>query len=535
VGLVRSLERLAQNRDAKGVFVRLGESGIDWAQSEGLARMFSRLRQQGKSVVCHAHGLTNSSMWLAAKACDRIWLSPAGSVDTVGIAAQVVYLKELLDKLKISADFVSAGKYKTFAESLTRSGPSQPARESLDAVLSSMREVWLGEMSTARKGPSITSSVEHGPWTAEEARERGLVDAIGIESEAREEAKHRARAARSVAMFGPEADSGRGVDMVEVLRFISGADVRSAGRPHIAVVPAQGAIVMQGGGLFESGGISARAMSKTLKRLKRESAVRAVVLRVDSPGGSALASDLIWHDVLQLRKAKPVIVSVGGMAASGGYYIASAANRIFAQRTSIVGSIGVVGGKLSFGPALEQLGVRTETFPASPEPGAAQRAAYLSALTPWDDAMRKRVSDQVNAVYDLFVRRVAEGRKKPVSLILQSAEGRIWTGAQGAERGLVDEIGGLGPALEAARNLAGLGSDAPVVIEGPAEGLLELLLLGDDASGAEVSARWKAARAQSNPLFSVIPSELRTFFQSLEPLLHGEHAVTALPFALSVK
>jgi protease-4 len=237
---------------------------------------------------------------------------------------------------------------------------------------------------------------------------------------------------------------------------------------------------------------------------------------------------------MELRKKKPIIASVGSMAASGGYYIACAAQKIVAPRTSIVGSIGVFGGKVVVGPALHQFGVNAFPVPANPDPNAGSRATYLSPFTPWDDATRLRVRATMQSIYDLFIARVAEARKLPEAHVRDNAEGRIWSGAQGRDRGLVDELGGLSTALDLARKLSGLGRDAAVTVEGGRESLLDMLLVGDDASAAEISAAI-ARFDRDHALLSELPRELRASAATLAPLLHGEHVVAALPFALDVK
>jgi protease-4 len=258
------------------------------------------------------------------------------------------------------------------------------------------------------------------------------------------------------------------------------------------------------------------------------------VLRIDSPGGSPLASDLIWRELMELRKKKPVVVSVGSMAASGGYYIAAGADRIFSGQTSIVGSIGVFGGKIVVGPALQELGINAFTVPANPDPAAAARAAYLSPFTPWDDATRERVRAHMQSIYDLFVARVAISRKMPEAKVRESAEGRIFSGLQGKERGLVDEIGGLSNALAWVKKRAGLAPDVPVSLEGARESLLDLLLLGEEAD--ESQARAALVRFErEHSLLLQIPPKLRASVGALQPLLAGETAIAALPFALELR
>ena len=536
VGLVRAIERAEENSDTTGVYLRLGATSLGWARTEEFGRLLGGLRRAGTPVVCHADSLDNASAWLVARGCDRIWLSPGGEVNTVGIAGQVLYFKGVLDKLRVRTQFIAAGKYKSAAESFTREGPSEEARESLTATLASIRETWLTEAAAARKGHAkVGESLEHGPWTAPEAKAHGLVDAIGFETEARKDALERGSARQTEVRFGPKATGEPATGLAELIRVLAGTDEGTGGQPHVVVVPAQGAISIQSRGLFGDAGITSKALTKTLRRLAKDKSVKAVVLRIDSPGGSALASDLMWHEVMKLRKKKPVIASVGDMAASGGYYLAAAANKILAERTSIVGSIGVFGGKVTVNEALAHFGVNTVTFPASPEPGAAERAAYLSPLAPWDEATQGRVKKQIENIYDLFVKRVAEGRGMKIDAVRKVAEGRIWSGAQGKERGLVDEFGGLNRALELARQMANLDADASVRVEGGVESLLELLMLGDEASSAEVIAAVQRLESRRGQAWASIPIPVRPFITSLEPLLQGEHTLATMPFAVLVK
>jgi protease-4 len=534
-GLLRAVERAEKQDGITGFFVKLGSNTeLGLARSEELGKVLERLRIAKKPVVCHAHEFGNATIWLAARGCDRIWLSPGGSVEAIGIASQLIYFKRALEKLEVSAEFLQVGKFKGASEPFTREGPSDEARESLTGTLTGIRQSWLDGVAGARKAPAIKDSLENGPWTAAEAKGRGLVDAIGYEAEAREDAKQRGTAGKVKVAFGPSAKSDSAGGITEIIRILAGAE-ESSDRPRLSIVPLEGSISQESGGLFGGGGITEKATSKTLRRLAKDNGVKAVVLRIDSPGGSALASDLIWNEVMELRKKKPVIASVGDLAASGGYYIACASNRIIANSSSIVGSIGVVGGKFVLDDALDRYGIDSVTFAASPAPGAAERAAYLSALTPWDDATRRRVLQQMRAIYDLFIERCSKGRNVSPEQIKKSAEGRIFSGAQGKERGLVDELGGLERAIALGRELSKLDADAPVVIEGAAESLLELLMLEEDASEAEITAAWARVQKSKRLGTDLVPRPLVPFVGSLSALLGGEPVLTALPFGLIVK
>jgi len=534
-GVVRALEKIRDDQDAKSVFVRLGEGELGIARSQEVAGLLSEIRAKGKPVVCHAHGLDNAAAWVASAGCDRVWLSPAGEVNTVGIAAQIVYFKGALDKLKIKAEFLHVGKFKSASEPFTREGPSDEAREALTFTLGSIRKSWLDGVEAAKKGKDARKNVEHGPWGPEEAKRLGLVDEVGYESEALDEAKKRGGAERVSSGFGARSETGDKPDIGELIRILAGGDESVAGRPHIAVIPAEGAISMQGGGVLDSGGITAKALTKTLRKVAKDDSVKVVVLRIDSPGGSALASDLLWHELRELKKKKPIVASVGEMAASGGYYLACASDKIIAEPTSIVGSIGVLGGKIAIDEALAQYGINSVTFPASPEPGAAQRAAYLTPFMPWDDATRDRVQKQMEGVYDLFVRRVAEGRNLPVDKVQAVAQGRIWSGTQGLERHLVDELGGITRAIAVARTLGKLDDQAPIELVGQRESLFETLVVGEDADAETVSRAVRRVSETRGTLLTKVEPELRPQLATLAPLLSRETVLAAVPFAVVVR
>jgi protease-4 len=533
-GLVTAVERVKKDERSKGVYVRFGTADFNWAHAEEVGSLFAGLRGS-RPVVCHAHGFSNASLWLALRACDRVWLSPAGEVGTVGIAGQMVYLKGLLDRLKVRTDFLHMGRYKSAAETLTRDGPSDEARESLLSVLRSIRTTWLDGLKEARAGERVTFAAEHGPWSPEAALEHGVVDQIGYESEARDDAKARAKVDAVQSSFGVEARRDAAKELAEVIRLLSGAQDRRGSGERVVVLPAEGSIDMASGGPFSEGGIAAKSLTRVLKRLREDDNVKAVVLRIESPGGSALASDLIWHELMQLREKKPLIASLASVAASGGYYLACAAHRIVAEPTSIVGSIGVVGGKIALGEAFAELGVNGVTFAASEEPGAGSRAAYLSALTTWDEPTRERVQAQMQSVYELFLARVSKGRNMPVDQIRSIAEGRIWSGVQGKENGLVDELGGLSLAVSLAKQRANLDADATVQVEGAPEGLLDLLEIDETSDESTIRAALARFHAQGPSPLEQLPAPLRAYAASVLPLIEGEHVLATMPFAVTIE
>src|SRR5690606_22656208 len=306
-GLVRTLERALDSEETAGVFVTLGQRSLDFARAEELGRLLARFREKKRPVVCHAHTYSNASALLALSGCGRIWISAAGWVEAVGLVAQLVHVRGLLDKLKVEADFLSMGEYKGGAEPFTREEPSDATREAWTTVLRSVRQAWLDGAERGRPDRGVRQALEQGPFTPSVAKERGLVDAIGFESEAKDEAKRLAKTELTSREFGPMATGKPELDIGQLIRIIAGAEDAGSGRPRVAVVPAEGSISVEAGSPLDSGGISARAFVRTLRRLREDESIRAVVLRIDSPGGSALASDLIWHEVMELRKKKPVV------------------------------------------------------------------------------------------------------------------------------------------------------------------------------------------------------------------------------------
>jgi protease-4 len=523
--------RLGHDKNLRGVLVKLGTGRVGLARSQEIGTLLASVGAR-VPVWCHADALSNGTLLLAARACGKLWISPAATVDAVGLAAQTVYFHKLLaEELGLDVDFLQIGKYKGAEEPFTRDGPSPEARASLESTLVDMRAAWLDGIRSAR--PAVADGApEDGPYGAPNAKAHGLVDDVGYLDEARDALEGQVGAVRSEVRLGAGAQSGGGDELSDVLRALAG---ESLGAAPVALVRAVGAISMDGGGgLFgESAGIVEKRLVRTLSRLEKDDDVKAVVLRIDSPGGSALASDLLWHELMRIRAEKPLVVSIGGMAASGGYYLASTGAVVFADETSIVGSIGVVGGKVAADHALARIGVHAETIPAKVgDPHAASRAAFESLLLPWDDATRERMRAAMTDIYDLFLARVAEGRKMPVEKVAASAEGRIFGGREGKARGLIDELGGLTDAIARARSLAGLSADARVAVVGEGQGLLGALADDDPQDrAAAVAAVTPGARSALGRL----APDLEPFVASLAPIEGHEHALCALPFALTVR
>jgi protease IV len=545
VDLVRSLRALAEGSGSgastAAVFVRLGTASIGLARSEEIGALLGEVRKK-RPVVCHADEYGNATLMLAAAGCSKIWVSPAGGVEAVGIAAQLLFANRLLERFHVGVDFLQVGKYKGAQEPFTRDGPSPEARASLEGTLRGLRAAWLSHIAEGRGNLAAGDAAEDGPFGPADALARGLVDAVGYPDDARDDAKKLAGTDRVVPRFGGEpTGSGRG--LAGLVRALTGS--ARGGTPHVAVVPATGSIAMSASPSLLGGseGITEHELGRVLGRLAGDASVKAVVLRIDSPGGSALASDLLWKRLRKLAAEKPLVVSVGDMAASGGYYLSCAGTKIVAEPTSIVGSIGVVGGKLALGKALDELGIHAETIPAAPDPQKAARASYMSSFMRWDDPTRERVLASMKAIYDLFLQRIAEGRGTTVEAIAPNAEGRIFGGVEAKDRGLVDELGGLSDAIALALELGSLPKDAPVEVVDDEQGLLDMLVEGDPGADSRAgtdqavgASMGQAAREALLPpaLRAAMPGA-EALLGSLAPLLAGERALAAVPFGLTVR
>ena len=536
--LLRTIEEISGDpkKGTVGVLVKFGGASIGAARAQEIGEQLELLKAK-KPVYCHGDGFTNATMMAAARGCSRIWVSPAGGVETVGIAAQILYMRRLLaDELHLTIDILQVGKFKGAEEPLTRDGPSPEARASLTGVLVDFRTAWIDTLTKARPKPGMAEIIEDGPYSPLRAKEVGLVDDVGYAADALAAVRKESSAVREEVVFGSGAEE-KGSELEDLVRTLAG---EGGDLGPIALLRLTGSIAMTSGGnglLGGRGGIIEKDVDRTLRQLEKDDDVKAVVVRIDSPGGSALASDLIWHHLMRIRKKKPLVFSVGDMAASGGMYLASAGDFIFAEPMSLVGSIGVVGGKVAVGDALEKIGVHAETFPANTQkPGAGARAAYESLFSRWDDATKVRVLEGMTSVYELFLARVSEGRSARGRTITrekvaESAEGKVFGGLEGKRRGLVDEIGGLTAAIAKARELAKLGGSAHVAVITGKPTFLDAL---DPGGPAESRAR---SALDPSPIAIVerLAPDLVPFVASLAPLAEGEHAVLAVPFSITVR
>ncbi|MEZ4366344.1 MAG: signal peptide peptidase SppA [Kofleriaceae bacterium] len=475
--LTERLRGLAADPTLTGVLVRLDELEVSVPDAVELRAAMAALRDAGKTLACHTEGVSNTS-YLVLAACGQIGLAPLGTVVVSGPTAMPIHLRPLLAKLGVTADFLHVGAFKGAAEPLTRDAPSPEMLETLDAILDRRYQTMIDAIAASRglSADDVRAAIDVAILPAEDALRRKLVDVV----EPFEAFRQRVAgdAWREVELE-PEASPDQA--LAKLMAFVGLAPTAPPPGPHVALVYAVGDVVDGGGdgALGARTDIASHTLVAALRALAADDDVRAVVLRIDSGGGSALASELIWHEVAALVGKKPVVVSMSDVAASGGYYIAAAATRIFALDDTLTGSIGVVGGKLAPGGALEQLGVRA--YPL----GRGKRATMFSRLGPWTADERAAMQTMMEATYQTFVGRVAAGRGKSAQAIQPIAQGRVWVGAEAMRLGLVDEIGGLDAALADAARRGGVDPAAAIEVYPATPTLRDVVAqIGDVAVGS---------------------------------------------------
>ncbi len=447
--VVDALHRAETDPRVKAVFVRLPEGGMEPGAAEEMRQALKRVRAAGKRVIAHSQGLYPSGVvvatYMLGASADELWMQPGASFQATGLASEDIFLKRAFDKYGVKADYEQRYEYKNAVNPYLYSDYTPAHRES---NLSWMGSVYLNAVAAAaadrRKDPAALRGIlEAGPYLADEALKAGLIDKVGQVRQAEDAAK---------AAAGKDAE----FMSLEDYDHAPHPHGRESGLPVVAVVEAEGPIVTGHDGAANpfSGGstVFSDDVSKALYDAAEDNDVKAIVFRVNSPGGSDTASEQILAGVRAAKAAKkPVVVSMGTYGASGGYWIASEASAIIAQPSTLTGSIGVFGGKFAIGDALARFGVDIrETNVGSPYAGAFGSGREFTA------AERAAFAGWMDRIYGNFLARVSAGRKLPLQRVEEIAKGRVWTGAQARELGLVDEVGGFYQAVERAKALSGV-------------------------------------------------------------------------------
>jgi protease-4 len=456
--IAERLEKAGSDDRVTGVLIAIESPAVGRGRAAELRAAIGRVRQAGKPVAAVFIGGSPAAYSIAA-ACESVTMPPAATLEITGVRVETMFFKALLDRLGVDAEILQVGEFKGAGEPFTRTSMSPALRGQYEALIGDLYEQLVEQVAADRKlePGRVRELIDTGVFTAAAAREAGLIDAVEYEDEALAALARRLeveppKIIRDYAERKIDDDfSGLG-GLVKLMELFSGQKkATSAGKgKRVAIVHVAGEI-REGKStddLVMGGAAGSSTIAKAIREAAADDKVAAIVLRIDSPGGSALASDLIWREAE--RAKKPVVASLSDIAASGGYYIAVAADRIVAAPGTLTGSIGVVGGKLAVGGALEKVGVHTDVV------SRGKNAGWLSMTEKFSDVEREAFLGTMKDVYRLFTGKVAAGRKLDQAKVEALAEGRVYTGRQALEAGLVDRLGTLDDAIDEARKLAGI-------------------------------------------------------------------------------
>lgn len=436
--VLKAIDAAKDDNKIKGITLTNSSSAMGMAQNKALRDRLKAFKESGKFIVAYSDSYSQADYYLNSIA-DTIYLNPVGEMEFKGLSSEVMFFKDLQEKTGVKMEVIRHGKFKAAVEPFLSNEMSPENREQISTLLNSVWNTVASEISESRNIPldSINSIAENlKARTPNMAKENNLIDKIGYIDEYRNGIRH-------ALEIGQDDD----INSVSILDYVESSalnDLLSDAKDKIAVVYAQGEITGGEGTLNQIGEI---AMRKALKEASEDEDIKAIVLRVDSPGGSALTSDLIWRDIELAKKKKPVVVSMGNLAASGGYYISCNANRIFTEPTTITGSIGVFGVLPNFTELSKNMGIHTEQV------NTHKNSAGYSVFTPLNENTREIIQQSVESVYDTFITRVADGRNMTKEQVDAIGQGRVWSGVDAVNNGLADELGGLDDAIAYAAEL----------------------------------------------------------------------------------
>ena len=519
-GLVMQFKKAKVDKRIKAVLLDIDMSGAGWGKAEEIRDAIKDFRTSGKPVYAFIELGLNKEYYIAT-ACDKIYVPPPGELFINGLAADVMFFRGSLDKLGVYPDIYQIGKYKSAGDMFTQKEMTDAHREYINSLLDDLFNRYVQTIAEARhKTPEeVRALIDNAPYNGGQAKAAGLIDEVAYRDEVEKQIK---------AMLGyKETDTFYPVRAE--YRDVSPESLGLNEGERIAVIYATGEI---GSGRSENSpsgdqSIGSDTLSRAVTDAAADKSIKAIVIRVDSPGGSGLASDIIWRAVEAANQKKPVVISMSDVAASGGYYISASAAKIVAQPSTITGSIGVVAGKPVMKGLYDWLGITNEYVLRGKTAGMFRETEKFS-----DDERVKFEEWIKTTYYQDFVPKVAKGRKKDPQFIDSVGQGRVWTGGQAKERGLVDEFGGLDRAIEVAKQLANIPADKGVervILPYPQTLLQQLLMSGNENSNTQL--------AQQRAVLAALPEDARRAFRFMalmERMKTGEKMLV-MPFDIRVK
>ncbi|MFV5688646.1 signal peptide peptidase SppA [Flavobacterium sp. ZT3R25] len=437
--IISAIEEAKTDDDIKGISILNDESQLGMAQSKALRDALEDFKKSGKFVMAYANSYSQKEYYLNSVA-KPIYLNPVGDMDFKGLSAEILFFKDFQEKSGVKMEVIRHGKYKSAVEPFLENKMSDANREQTSALLNSIWNSVVTEISKSRNVSVVKlNEIANGllARTPQMAKTQGLVDVVAYEDVYHNAIKNRLKVDK-------EEDYNK-VAILDYAKKVATTSKNTDANDKIAIIYAQGEI-RSGEGDVDV--IGEGSMRRSLQEARKDKNIKAIVLRINSPGGSALTSDLIWREVELTKKVKPVVVSMGNYAASGGYYIACNANKIFAENNTITGSIGVFGILPNFSQLTKKIGINVEQVKTH------ENAARYSPFVPLDEKLKAVTLEEIEHIYKTFVTHVAQGRKMTFTQVDAIAQGRVWAGSEAVKIGLVDKIGGLNDAIHEAAALA---------------------------------------------------------------------------------
>jgi protease-4 len=542
--LTSRMRKAAKDSNVKAVVLLVEEDALGSAQVQEVRQVMAQIRAADKEIYVHADSLGMPEYVLASGA-SRVSVVPTGDLWVMGLHGEAPYVRGLLDLLGVEPEFLHCGAYKSASEIFMRKGPSKEAEEMQNWLLDGRYEADLQLMASGR-GVDVSKArewVDNGPYIADKAKAAGMIDAVEHRQDL--EGALREKFGKDVVFnrkYGekkaPEMDFSNPFAIFKVFGDMMGeGKKKKSSKDAVAIVYVDGSISLGGGEASPfsmSEGAKSTDIRKALDEAARDDSIKAVVLRVDSPGGSAVASEIIFDATKRVKAKKPFVVSMGNVAGSGGYYVACASDVIFADESTITGSIGVVGGKLVTSPMFQKVGVTFKSY------NRGKNADLMATDKPWTDAERARVQGWMDDIYGVFKGHVTAIRgdrlKKPIDDL---AGGRVYTGKQALELGLVDKIGSLEDAIKHVADAAKI-TDYDVRVVPEPKNFIEKILeesTGDKNEQRHLDARHGSLVAMAMPyLRNLDPKRIQLVIQALQrlQLLNQERAILMMP-ELSIK
>ncbi|KAB1156241.1 signal peptide peptidase SppA [Flavobacterium luteum] len=436
--VINAINAAKTDENIKGISILNDNSSLGMAQIKAVRKALNDFKKSGKFVMAYANNYSQKEYYLNSVA-NTIYLNPVGEMEFKGLSSEIMFFKDFQEKYGIKMEVIRHGKFKSAVEPFLENKMSDANREQMSTLLNSLWNSTLLDISKSRNIPvTKLNQIADGllARTPAMAKSTKMVDVIAYEDVYHD-------AIRKVLKVEKEEDYNT-VSILEYAKNVATTTKDNSAKDKIAIIYAQGEI---GSGEGDVNLVGEGSMRRALQDARKDKNIKAIVLRIDSPGGSALTSDLIWRELELTKKVKPVVVSMGNLAASGGYYIACNANTIFAEKNTITGSIGVFGILPNLTKVTSNLGINVEQVSTN------ENAAGYSIFKPLDDNYRAFVQESVETIYSTFVNRVAKGRKMTFAQVDSIAQGRVWTGADALKIGLVDKIGGMDDAIKFAADL----------------------------------------------------------------------------------